>query len=70
MADKPRATPFHINDVEAMWPRLNTTYRFDNQKKKSIPCDPTDDGAKYEINFRMASAQAKKLFSEMKAAYT
>ena len=69
MADKPRATPFRVNDVEAMWPRLNTTYRFDNQKKKSVPCDPTDDGAKYEINFRMTNAQAKKLFSEMKAAY-
>ena len=70
MADKPKATPFRIDNVEALWPRLNTTYRFDNKEKRSIPCDIFDDGAKYEISFRMSNVQAKKLFSEMKAAYT
>ena len=69
MADKPRAIPFMIGQVEALWPRLNTTYRFDNKEKRSVPCDVFDDGAKYEVSFRMSSVQAKKLFSEMKAAY-
>jgi|TARA_R110000803_G_scaffold34340_2_gene75042 hypothetical protein len=70
MADKPKAIPFMIGQVEARWPRLNTTYRFDNKEKRSVPCDVFDDGAKYEVSFRMSGAQAKKLFSEMKAAYT
>ena len=70
MADKPKAKPFLIKDVEAMWPRLNTTYRWDTQKGKSVPCGPFDDGAKYEINFRMSSVQAKELFASMKAEYT
>jgi hypothetical protein len=69
MADKPKATPFRISNVEALWPRLNTTYRFDNKEKRSVPCDVFDDGAKYELRFRMSNTQAKKLFSEMKAAY-
>ena len=69
MADKPKPLPFRINNVEALWPRLNTTYRFDNKEKRSVPCDVFDDGAKYELRFRMTGAQAKKLLSEMKAAY-
>jgi len=69
-ADKPKSIPFRIDNVEALWPRLNTTYKFDNKEKRSVPCDVFDDGAKYELNFRMTQAQAKKLFSDMKAAYT
>tara|TARA_R100000781_G_scaffold113697_1_gene82774 strand:+ start:1605 stop:2291 length:687 start_codon:yes stop_codon:yes gene_type:complete len=69
MADKPKAKTFMIGQVEALWPRLNTTYKFDNKEKRSVPCDAFEDGAKYETGFRMTSAQAKKLFSEMKEAY-
>lgn len=69
MADKPKSIPFRVDNVEALWPRLNTTYKFDNKEKRSVPCDVFDDGAKYELSFRMKSAQAKKLFSAMKAAY-
>ena len=70
MADKPKSIPFMIGQVEALWPRLNTTYRFDNKEKRSVPCDVFEDGAKYELSFRMSNAQAKKLYSQMKAAYT
>ena len=69
MADKPKSIPFMVGQVEALWPRLNTTYRFDNKEKRSVPCDVFEDGAKYELTFRMSSAQAKKLYSHMKAAY-
>ena len=70
MTDKPKPIPFHISNVEALWPRINTTYKFDNKQKRSVPCDVFDDGAKYELNFRMASEQAKKLYADMKKAYT
>ena len=33
MADKPKAIQFRVDQVEALWPRLNTTYRFDNKEK-------------------------------------
>jgi len=70
MADKPKAIPFMINKVEALYPRLDKTYRFDSKEKRSVPCDVFDDGAKYEVGFRMTSDQAKKLFSQMKTAYS
>jgi len=60
---------FLIDDVEALWPRINRCYRFDNKKKKSVPCGAFDDGAKYETSFRMNKAQAKKLWAAMLTAY-
>lgn len=70
MADKPKTIPFMISQVEALYPRLDKTYRFDSKEKRSVPCDVFDDGAKYEVGFRMTSDQAKKLFSQMKTAYS
>ena len=70
MTDKPKHIPFRISNVEALWPRINTTYKFDNKQKRSVPCDVFDDGAKYELNFRMTSEQAKELYVEMKKAYS
>ena len=60
---------YNINDVEAMWPRINRTYKFDNTEKRSVPCDATDDGASYTLQFRMNEAQAKDLYKHMKNAY-
>ena len=70
MADKPKTVQFMVSQVEALWPRLDKTYRFDSKEKRSVPCDVFDDGAKYEVSFRMTSDQAKKLFSQMKTAYS
>lgn len=58
-----------ISDVEALWPRINKTYKFDNAENRTIPCDALDDGAKYETSFRMDKDQAKALFVEMVKAY-
>jgi|TARA_R110000744_G_scaffold379389_1_gene497274 hypothetical protein len=69
MADKPKPTPFRVNNVEALWPRLNTTYRFDNKERRSVPCEVFDDGAKYEVSFRMGNEQAKELLAGMRKAY-
>jgi|TARA_R110000765_G_scaffold92829_1_gene175188 hypothetical protein len=62
-------TGFRINDVEALWPRINRCYRFDNSEKRSVPCDASDDGAKYEISFRMDKPRANELWSAMLDAY-
>jgi hypothetical protein len=60
---------FCINDVEALWPRINRCYRYDSNEKRSVPCDALDDGAKYEINFRMDKARATELWTAMRGAY-
>lgn len=63
------STGFRINDVEALWPRINGCYRYDNNEKRSVPCDAFDDGAKYEISFRMDKPRANELWGAMLAAY-
>ena len=58
-----------IKNVEAQWPRINKTYKFDNAENRTVPCDPFEDGAKYEMKFRMTKDQAKELYLEMCKAY-
>ena len=61
----------NIENVEALWPRINRTYKYDASPKvrKSVPCDVFDDGASYTIQFRMTEGQAKDLYKRMKVAY-
>lgn len=58
-----------INNVIALYPRLNKTYRFDSMENKSVPCDPLDQNAAYEIQFEMTTQDVKALWGEMVAAY-
>ena len=60
---------FKIENVTAMYPRIDKTYRFDNTENRSVPCDPLDDGAAYELSFTMGKDQAKQLFVAMSEAY-
>jgi len=60
---------FVIKNVEALWPRINKPYRFDNAENRTVPCDPFEDNAKYEIKFRMTKDQAKELYLGMCKAY-
>jgi len=58
-----------IENVEALWPRINKPYKFDNAENRTVPCDAFEDGAKYEIKFRMSKDQAKTLYVGMCEAY-
>ena len=60
---------YKINNVEALWPRLNQTYRFDSAENRTVPCDALDDGSEYALRFRMDLEQAKALFKDMRGAY-
>ena len=51
-----------IKNVEALWPKINTTYHFDNKVNKSMPCGALEDGAEYSIQFKMSEAVAKDLY--------
>ena len=68
--DKTPNLTYIVEDVEALWPKINRPYRFDNKEKRSVPCDATDDQAKYEIDFRMNKGQARDLWKAMSGAYT
>ena len=60
---------YTINDVEALWPKINRTYKFDSTEQRSIPCNATDAGSEYNIMFRMDKDQAKALYEAMARAY-
>ena len=60
---------FKIDNVEAMWPRINRTYKYDSTEQRSVPCNPTDEGSAYTLQFRMSEEQAKALYKQMKLAY-
>ena len=58
-----------LKGVEALYPRIDKTYRWDNAKNKSVPCDATEKGAEFSLSFVMSTDQAKELWSAMKDAY-
>lgn len=60
---------YKIAGVEALYPRINKTYKFDSGENRSVPCDPLDDGATYEMSFKMDEKQAKALMTAMASAY-
>ena len=58
-----------IKNVEALWPKINTTYHFDSNEGRSVTCDPTAPNAEYSIQFRMDNDTAKALFTAMTQSY-
>lgn len=63
------AETYIIENVEALWPKVDRTYAFDQVKKRSMPCDPREQNAEFSIQFRMDNDTAKALFMQMKTAY-
>lgn len=59
----------NINNVEALWPRINATYKYDSVEGRSVKCDPKDPAAAYEMSFRMIESEAKTLWGKMVEAY-
>ena len=60
---------FKVKNVEALWPKINTTYRFDNAENRSVICSAFDDGAEYSMQFKMTESQAKELYKEMAKSF-
>ena len=58
-----------ISGVKALYPRLNSTYRFDTEEYRSVKCDPTSEGAAYELAFNLTSEQCKELNTICMQAY-
>ena len=58
-----------FNDVIVRYPRINRTYRFDSVENKTVPCQPTDDGAAYELSFELDKAGAIELHKRCMEVY-
>lgn len=61
-----------IENVDALFPRINQTYKFDmsvGEKGRSVPCDPFDTNAVYEMKFKMSGPTAKALYKAMNDAF-
>ena len=65
---------YQMTNVEALYPKLDTTYKFDNRanggKGGSVRCDALDDGAEYSMSFLMTEAEAKELYKSENERYT
>ena len=64
--------PALVMNVKALYPRLNQTYRFDRaagERGMSVPCDRAEEGAAYEMSFKMTKGQAVPLYNQMKSYY-
>ena len=68
-----KAKTHFIRGVTALYPKINTTYRFDTAanggRGQTVPCKVDDEGAKYEMSFVMDREQAGALYKAMTAAY-
>ena len=63
------AETYIIENVEALWPKIDQTYAFDKKANKHMPCGPRDTNAAFSVDFRADSGTAKALFAQMSGAY-
>ena len=67
------ADAYFIKDVEALFPKINQTYRFDSNanegKGKSVPCAPLEAGSSYELSFKITKEKAQALYKDMVLAF-
>ena len=67
------ADAYFIKDVEALFPKINQTYRFDSNanegKGKSVPCAPLEAGSSYELSFKITKEKAQNLYKDMVLAF-
>jgi hypothetical protein len=60
---------YNIKGVEALYPKLDRPYKFDNTENRSVPCAATDDGAEYTVNLKIAYADIAPLRKAMVKVY-
>ena len=64
------ANPTHvIKDVVAQYPRIDKPYKWDDAQGRSVPCDAMEDGASYDLSFKMEEKQAKEIHRLMEKAW-
>ena len=60
---------YRLENVEALWPRLDKAYAYDKAQGSSIPVAATDPSGAYEMQVIMGEDQAKDLAAKMKEVF-
>lgn len=66
---KSQQKPITATNVYAVYPKIDKCYRFDNAENRSVPCKPTDDGAGYELQFRIEKDRAQPILDALAAVW-
>ena len=61
---------YRLENVEALWPRIDKAYAWNEAKGQSDETSPTDRDGAYEMTVIMREEQAKDLASKMKSVWT
>lgn len=69
MAQNPDFMKAVFNDVEFSWPRLDQPYRFDQQKRESVPCPATAPMAAFSVSFALPKDRADAFAEKAKQHY-
>lgn len=59
-----------LRGVKALYPRMDKTYKWSDEKNKSVPCDPKAVGAEFSLSFAMSDEETQNLWAAMRQAYT
>jgi hypothetical protein len=60
---------YRLENVEALWPRIDKAYAWDEAKGMSVDTLPTDTNGAYEMTVIMNDDQAKDLAAKMKEVF-
>jgi len=58
-----------IKNVIAKYPRIDQTYKWNDEAQNFLPCDRSDNDGAYSMSFVMDVNQAKNLKNQMQAAW-
>jgi len=60
---------YALENVEALWPKLDRAYKFDAVQNRSVATDATDVEGSYEVNVVLNEADAKALAGAMRKEF-
>lgn len=69
MATNAEFKKFTIKGVSLLWPRLDQTYRYNSQDKKTEACAGSVQGAGWSVSWSMSADDAKALRADLRAHY-
>jgi len=60
---------YQLENVEALWPKLDRAYKFDAVQNRSVATDATDVEGSYEVSVVLNEADAKALAGAMRKEF-
>ena len=52
---------YRLENVDALWPKIDKPYKFDAAQNRSVPADVTDPDARYELHIVVSQEKATEL---------